>query len=121
MRWRTAHAIWIGWALASSALAQQTAPPAAATAAQERALVFTRATVQSVFDEDKGRKHYIRLKLGPGSGLPFRTLTFRVRDPEMVAPFPPGTGVEFVAQRVDGENTLTALRAAPKLLRFESH
>lgn len=122
MRWQTAQAIWIGWALACGAQAQQSAPPVApATAAQDRALVFTRATVQSVFEEDKGRKRYIRLKLGPGSGLPFRTLTFRVRDPALVAPFPPGTGVEFVAQRLDGENTLVALRAAPKLMRFESH
>lgn len=120
MRWRTAPAIWIGWALACGALAQQPAASRAPTA-REEALVFTRATVQSVFDEDQGRKHYIRLKLGPGAGLPFRTLTFRVRDLALVAPFPPGSGVEFVARRLDGENTLTALRAAPHLLRFESH
>ena len=82
-------------------------------------LIYTRATVQSVFNE--GAKHYIRLKLGPGSGLPFRTQTFRLRDPALATPFPPGTGVEFVARRLDGENTLTELRPAAKILRFESH
>ena len=80
--------------------------------------VFTRASVASVFDTDAGTKHYIRLKLGPNLGLPFRTLTFRVRDPALIAPFAPGSGVEFVARRLDGENTLTALRAAPRPQRF---
>ena len=95
----------------------QALPAGAETSAP--VLIYTRATVQSVFNE--GAKHYIRLKLGPGSGLPFRTQTFRLRDPAVAVPFPPGTGVEFVARRIDGENTLTELRAAPKLLRFESH
>ena len=80
--------------------------------------VFTHASVASVFDTDAGAKHYVRLKLGPNQGMPFRTLTFRVRDPALIAPFPPGSGVEFIAQRLDGENTVTALRAAPKPGRF---
>lgn len=90
-------------------------PPAEKKAVPQ---VFTPATVASVFDTDAGAKHYIRLKLGPNQGLPFRTLTFRVRDPALIAPFPPGSGVAFIAQRLDGENTLTALRAAPKPQRF---
>lgn len=101
---------------AGHALAQDSGP---ATPAQTQ--VFTRATLHSVFSEDQGRRHYVRLKLGPGSGLPFRTLSFRVRDPALLAPFAVGSSVAFVARRVDGENQLTALRAAPPLLRFETH
>lgn len=110
---RTALAVCIASTLALAASAQP-APPASAPA-----LVFTRATVQSLFVDDG--QQYIRLKLGPGSGLPFRTLSFRVRDAALVAPYPPGATVEFVARRIDGENTLTDLRAAPKILRFETH
>ena len=86
-----------------------------------QAQVFTRATVHSVLTEDGGRRRYIRLQLGPGSGLPFRTQTFRVRDAALVADVAPGTTVEFVARRVEGQNTLAALRAAPKIQRFEVH
>ncbi|KQP22782.1 copper-binding protein [Pseudorhodoferax sp. Leaf267] len=107
-------------ALIATALVLDTAHAQTPKAAPpEQAVVYTRATVQSVFVEDA--RHYIRLKLGPGSGLPFRTLTFRVRDPAQVAAFTPGMGVEFIAARVGDENTLTALRAAPGIKRFESH
>lgn len=113
MAWRVALTICIALSLALPVSAQ----PAAAASAP--ALVFTRATVQSLFVEDG--KQYIRLKLGPGSGLPFRTQSFRVREAALVAPYPPGSSVEFVTRRIGGENTLVALRPAPPILRFESH
>lgn len=116
MVWRTTVVVVAGVLALGSAQAQQ---PAAS--ASQPALVYTRATVQSVFAEDGGRRHYIRLKLGPGSGLPFRTQTFRVRDMALIADFPPGSGVEFVARRQDGENTLVALRGTARIQRFETH
>lgn len=97
------------WLLACTAALAQSPPQ------QQPGPVTTRATVQSHLVQD-GRQ-YVRLKLHAGAGLPFTTLTFRVRDPALVAPFPPGSSVDFVARRVDGENTLTVLRAAPKVPR----
>lgn len=114
---RTLRTALLGCLLAA-ALAQAQGPGAPPVAEKAAPQVFTRATVASVFDTDAGAKHYIRLKLGPHPGLPFRTVTFRVRDPALTAPFPPGSGVEFVAQRLDGENTVIALRAAPRPQRF---
>jgi hypothetical protein len=42
--------------------------------------VYTRATVRSVFEEDGGKRLYIRLKLIPRGKIHFSTLTFRVLD-----------------------------------------
>ena len=42
--------------------------------------------------------------------LPFSTLTFRVRNPKLLVGIASGAAVEFRAEPVDGENTITALR-----------
>ncbi len=87
--------------------------PTPADSGKSAAQVYTRGTVKSTFDADAGARHYVQLRLGPRSGLPFATSTFRVPDPAVLKPFPPGSGVEFIAQRVNGENTLVAIRPAP--------
>lgn len=96
---------------------------AGAAPAQQRpaseAPVTTRAIVRSVFTEDDGRRTYIRLKLVPRGKLPFTTLTFRVPDRRLIAGLEEGASVAFVAQRIGGENTLTAIRAVPPCERFQ--
>ena len=81
---------------------------AAAAVAPDR--VFTRATVQSVSGEDAQGRVYIRLKLQAIAQYPFATLTYRVRDPQLLQGLQPGTKVDFRAERRDGENTLVEVR-----------
>ncbi|MES2633084.1 MAG: copper-binding protein [Pseudomonadota bacterium] len=88
-------------------------------AAQHAEPVFTRAVVRSVFTEDGGKRQYIRLKLVPQGKLPFSTITFRVIDPRLVSGLKDGASVQFRAERLDGENTVTAIRAAAPCERFE--
>lgn len=76
-------------------------------------VVYTRGEFRGTFEEDGGRRLYVRVKFAPGWKLPFSTLTFRVRDPKLVAGVASGAVVEFRAEPVDGENTITALRTAP--------
>lgn len=92
--------------------------PGAATQAAAQA-VFMRAEVRSVFEEEGGAKRFIRLKLRPRSKIPFTVLTYRVLDRRLIEAFPVGSAVEFVAERRDGENVLTQLRAAPRCERFQ--
>ena len=73
-------------------------------------VVYTRGEFRGTFEEDGGRRLYARVKLAPGLKLPFSTLTFRVRDPKLVVGIASGAAVEFRAERVDGENMITALR-----------
>jgi Cu/Ag efflux protein CusF len=79
--------------------------------------VETRAVVRSTFEEG-GDRLYIRLKLVPRRKLPFTTITYRVRDRALVANVREGDSVVFRAQRIGGENVLTALRAVPPCERF---
>ena len=81
--------------------------------------VVTRAIVRSVFQEDSGKRQYIRLKLIPGGKIPFSTLTYRVMDAALVAGLREGDSVAFRAERQDGENVLTAIRAVPPCQRFQ--
>ncbi len=90
-----------------------------AASAQPAEPVFTRAVVRSVFTEDGGKRHYIRLKLVPNGKLPFSTITFRVVDPKLVSGLKDGASVQFRAERRDGENTITAIRTAAPCERFE--
>lgn len=92
----------------------QTGAPARAQEGE----VFTRAIVRSTFQEDSGRRQYIRLKLIPKGKLPFSTLTYRVLDASLVTGFREGDSVAFRAERRDGENVLTAIRPAPPCERF---
>lgn len=103
-----------GLAAAGPAAAQ--AAPAAPAAAEG---VFTRATVRGIFEEDGGKRVYIRLKLVPRGKIPFSTLTFRVPDRALVAGIAEGASVAFRAERIGGENTLTAIRPAPPCERFQ--
>lgn len=104
-------------ALAASALnvahaAGVVEPPASA------ADVYTRAIVRSISTDD--RKHlYIRLKLIPRSKIPFSTVTYRVLDARLVAGLREGDSVAFKAERLDGENVLTAIHAATPCERFK--
>ena len=94
------------------------APAATSGGPTAIAAVFTRATVRGVYEEDGGRRLYIRLKLVPRGKIPFSTLTFRVLDRALVAGLADGASVAFRAERIDGENTLTAIRPAPPCERF---
>lgn len=96
-------------AMAACSLGAQTADPPA---------VFTRAQLVSVFEEPDG-KLYVRLKLLPRSKLPFATLSFRVAERSLVAGIAEGAWVKFGAQRIDGENTVTALHAVAECKRFQ--
>ena len=73
-------------------------------------LVYTRGEFRGTFEEDGGRRLYARVKIAPGWKLPFSTITFRVRDPKLVTGIASGAVVEFRAEPVGGENTITALR-----------
>jgi len=72
--------------------------------------VYTRGEFRGTHEEKGANRLYVRLKLVPGHKLPFSTLTYRVRDPQLLAGLQNGAQVEFRAERIDGENTLTALR-----------
>jgi Cu/Ag efflux protein CusF len=82
---------------------------AAAAPSASAADVYTRAIVRSISKED-GNRLSIRLKLVPGSKLPFTTVTYRVLDARLVAGLREGERVGFQARRIDGENVLTAIR-----------
>lgn len=79
-------------------------------AAPVQEAVYTRGELRSVAEEDGGRRLYVRVKLVTGQQIPFSTLTYRVTDRRLVQGMEPGTPVEFRAERIDGENTITALR-----------
>jgi len=81
------------------------------TGAVPEVVVYTRGEFRAAFEED-GRS-YVRVKLAPGQQLPFSTITFRLPRREWLEGIRPGMQVEFRAERVDGENTITALRRAP--------
>lgn len=81
--------------------------------------VFTRATVRSTFEQDNGRRLYISLRLNLPVEAPFSALTFRVRDRALVAGLRPGASVEFRAERIEGENVVTAIRPVPPCVRFQ--
>jgi Cu/Ag efflux protein CusF len=83
---------------------------ALAAAPAEAAAVYTPATVRSVFAEDQGRRRYVRLKLALANEFPFTTITYRVLDPALVAGLQEGDSVAFRAERIGGENVLTAMR-----------
>ncbi len=112
MHW---HFTAVAWFAATAGLAGAAAP----AAAQEAAQVETRATLSSVTEEDGGRRVYVHLKVAPNANLPFTTIRFRVRDRALLAGLGEGASVKFRARRVDGENTLIAIRAVPACLRFQ--
>jgi Cu/Ag efflux protein CusF len=72
--------------------------------------VTTRGEVRSVFEEDDGRRVYIRLRLAAMRHHPFSTLTYRVPDRAFIAGLREGMQVEFQAARMAGENRLTMIR-----------
>lgn len=76
-------------------------------------VIYTRGEFRGSFTEDGGRRVYARVKLAPGRQVPFSTLTYRLRDGKLVQGLQPGTQVDFRAERIDGENTITELRLPP--------
>ncbi len=72
--------------------------------------VYTVGEFRGMYEEKGANRIYVRLKLVPGHKLPFSTLTYRVLNPQLLAGWKNGDQVEFRAERIDGENTLTALR-----------
>ena len=62
--------------------------------------------------QDKDGRRYAHIKLAPGAKIPFSTLTYRVLDPAVLDGEKPGTVVEFLAERRDGENVLMSIRPA---------
>jgi len=92
--------------------------PASASAAEAYA-VETRAVFRAVTKEDGGLRTYAHLKVLPRAKLPFTTLRFHVRDPAMLTGLGEGANVKFRAHRIDGENTLTTIRAVPACVRFQ--
>lgn len=103
---------------ATSEHAGQAEQPARART-RETTNVETRATLRAVTEEDAGGRVYVHLKIVPNAKLPFTTLRFRVRDRALLAGLREGSSVKFRAERVDGENTLVAIRAAPPCDRFQ--
>lgn len=84
------------------------------------AAVETRATLRSVAEEDDGKRVYVYLKILPRAKLPFTTLRYRVPDKAMLAGLQEGASVKFRAERIDGENTLLAIRAVAPCVRFRA-
>jgi CubicO group peptidase (beta-lactamase class C family) len=91
----------------------------AGAAAAQASPVETRAILRSMTEEDGGRRAYVHLKVVPEANRPFTTLRFRVRDRALVAGLRAGASVKFRAERIDGENTLIAIRAVPGCVRFQ--
>ncbi len=95
--------------------------PTLAEEAREAAMTdpaLTRARLVSVFKED-GNRLYVRLRLLPRSKLPFATQTFRVKDRALVVDITDGAWVKFATQRVEGENTVTAIHVVDECKRFQ--
>ena len=90
----------------------------AAAQTSEQAPVFTRARLSSSY-EDSGGKLYVRLRLLPGSKVPFATQTFRLPDRSLLADIPEGSWVKFTSRHIDGENTVTSIRATAECKRFQ--
>lgn len=88
-------------------------------AAREVAPVETRAILRSVTEEDGGTRVYAHLKIVPRAKVPFTTLRFRVHDRALLAGLIEGASVKFRAERIDGENTLVAIRAVLPCVRFQ--
>ena len=119
---RAYNAEWVVWPETKEAMVILASNKAAPTQMMRRELVaqtwsgpkqevvYTRGEFRGSFEEDAGRRLYARVKLAPGLKLPFSTLTFRVRDRQLVAGIASGAAIEFRAEPVDGENTITALR-----------
>lgn len=80
--------------------------------------VYTRARLMSSHEEPGG-KLYLHLKIPPRSKIPFTTQTFRLADRRLVADIANGTPVEFVSRRLEGENTVVAIRAVAECHRFQ--
>ena len=80
--------------------------------------VYTRAIVRSI-SRDEGKHLYIRLKLMPRSKIPFSTVTYRVLDARLVVGLREGDSVGFKAERLNGENVLTAIHTATACERFK--
>ncbi len=104
--------------------AQPVAPAGAASldvkaAAPAAAPVYTRARLVSVEADAGGNTTHVRLKLLPRAKLPFTTQTFRVVNPALMHGIPQGAWVQFTARHIDGENTLTSIRATAECKRFE--
>lgn len=106
------------FALAAAAMAEGVAAPAGEARGEARPQVYTRARFVAVHEE--AGKPYVRLTLVPRAKLPFSTQTFRLADRELVAGIADGSPVEFVARRIDGENTVVAIRAVPACPRFQT-
>lgn len=103
---------------------QPVAPAGAASvdvkaAAPAAAPVYTRARLVSVEADAGGNTTHVRLKLLPRAKLPFTTQTFRVVNPALLHGIPQGAWVQFTARHIDGENTLTSIRATAECKRFE--
>lgn len=101
--------------------AQPVAPASAASVAAEDATapVYTRARLVSVEADAGGNATLVRLKLLPRAKLPFTTQTFRVVNPALLHGISQGAWVQFTARHIDGENTLTSIRATAECRRFE--
>ncbi len=80
--------------------------------------VYTSARLMSSHEEPGG-KLYLHLKIPPRSKIPFTTQTFRLADRKLVADIADGTPVEFVSRRLEGENTVVAIRAVAECHRFQ--
>jgi Cu/Ag efflux protein CusF len=107
---RSLTAACLGLLLCGAVMAQHTAE------AQPQP-VYTRARFVAAH-EDAG-KPYVRLTLLPRAKLPFSTQTFRLADRDLLAGIADGSPVEFVARRVNGENTVVAIRPVAECKRFQ--
>lgn len=119
---RVVKKLWVFLVLACAgwqALVASAAEGGPSAAAPRDPDVYTRGVVQSTFEEAEGRRFYVRLKLARIGKLPFSTITYRVLDRGLVAGLRPGESVGFRAERINGENVLTAIRRATPCQRFQ--
>jgi len=115
MRERFIAVVWFVAATMVAGPAIAAAPAGAPAAAP----VETRAIYRFLTREDGGRRVYVHLKVVPHANLPFTTLRFRVREHALLAGLREGASVRFRAERIEGENTLVAIRAVPPCVRFQ--
>jgi Cu/Ag efflux protein CusF len=85
---------------------------AAVAAGRARAQAATAAGEVTKVDKE-GKRVTLKHSGVKNLDMPPMTMAFRVRDPELLSDLAVGDRVRFVAERIDGQYTVTALTRAP--------
>lgn len=97
-------------ALSSVAFAETGTTPPGSGSASEASTALTHGEIRKV-DKDAG-KLTIRHEALTNLGMPAMTMVFRVADPAMLDAVEQGDKVEFRAEKVNGQFTVTKLEPA---------